>query len=166
MIVEFETTSVSPINETYIETSTVNNVTIMPPNTTNGRIINATETVNATINILPNGLALDKGQSLIEAEGDDGTAEQENATTTFVDISRMNPDGTGSGTGVVFFSTNSTGQLAFLDNMVGINDSEFSQGGGTIRVWEWKGGTLPLESSAAPTTGNQTTITRALEPEE
>lgn len=166
MIVEFETTSVSPINETYIETSTVNNVTIMPPNTTNGRIINATETVNATINILPNGLALDKGQSLIETEGDDGTAEQENATTTFVDISRMNPDGTGSGTGVVFFSTNSTGQLAFLDNMVGINDSEFSQGGGTIRVWEWKGGTLPLESSAAPTTGNQTTITRALEPEE
>jgi len=40
----------------------------------------------------------------------------------------MNPDGTGSGTGVVFFSTNSTGQLAFLDNMVGINDSVFSQG--------------------------------------
>jgi hypothetical protein len=25
-------------------------------------------------------------------ERDDGTAEQENATTTFVDISRMNPD--------------------------------------------------------------------------
>jgi hypothetical protein len=51
----------------------------------------------------------------------------------------------------VFFSTNSTGRLAFLDNMVGINDSEFSQGSGTIRVWEWKGGTLPFESGdAAP----------------
>jgi hypothetical protein len=163
MIVEFETASVNPINETYIETSTVNSVTIMPPNATTGTTINATETVNATINILPNGLALDKGQSLIVTEGDDGTAEQENATTTFVDISRMNPDGTGSGTGVVFFSTNSTGQLAFLNNMVGINDSEFSQGSGTIRVWEWKGGTLPFETDSPPTMGNQTIITSALE---
>ncbi|MDQ3854158.1 MAG: hypothetical protein M3299_15160, partial [Thermoproteota archaeon] len=99
---------------------------------------------------------------------DDGSAEQENATTTFVDISRMNPDGTGSGTGVVFFSTNSTGQLAFLDNMVGISQSEFSSEGGTIRTWEWKGGTLPFETgSGAPTTGNnQTTITSVLEEEE
>jgi hypothetical protein len=163
MIVEFETASVNPINETYIEIVTMNNVTLIPPNATDtGTTINATETTNTTVNILPNGLALDKGQSLIVAEGDDddGTADQENATTTFVDISRMNPDGTGSGTGVVFFSTNSTGQLAFLDNMVGINDSEFSPGGGTIRVWEWKGGTIPFEidgGGAAPTTGNQTT---------
>src|SRR5215210_2078801 len=64
MIVEFETASVNPINETYIETSTVNNITLIPPNATAGTTINATETVNATVNILPNGLALDKGQSL------------------------------------------------------------------------------------------------------
>jgi hypothetical protein len=121
MILEFETANVNPINETYIEISTVHNVTIIPPNATTGTTINGTETANTTVNILPNGLALDKGQSLIVTEGDDvGTAEQENATTTFVDISRMNPDGSGAGTGVVFFSTNSTGQLAFLDNMVGI----------------------------------------------
>src|SRR5215213_7053756 len=171
MIVEFETASVNPINETYIEISTVHNVTLIPPNATTGMTINATETANTTVNILPNGLALDKGQSLIVAEGDDDdgvSAEQENATTTFVDISRMNPDGTGSGTGVVFFSTNSTGQLAFLDNMVGINDSEFSQEGGIIRVWEWKGGTVPFEidGGGAPTMENQTTITSSLEPEE
>jgi hypothetical protein len=168
MIVEFETASVNPINETYIETSTVNNVTIMPPSATTGTTINATETVNATVNILPNGLALDKGQSLIVTEGDDGTAaEQENATTTFVDISRLNPDGSGSGTGVTYFSTNSTGQLAFLDNMVGINQGELSPEGGKIRVWEWKGGTLPFETGAggAHSTGNQTSITSALEEE-
>ena len=146
MMVEFETASVNPINETYIETSTVNNVTIMPPNATTGTTINGIETVNATVNILPNGLAIDKGQSLIVTDGDDGTAEQENATTAFVDISRMNPDGTGSGTGVVFFSTNSTGQLAFLNNMVGINQAELSPEGGNIRVWEWKGKTLPFET--------------------
>ena len=147
MIVDFETANVNPINETYIETSTVNNVTIMPPNATTGTTINATETVNATVNILPNGLAFDHGQSLIVTEGDEGgAAEQENATTTFVDISRMNPDGTGSGTGVVFFNTNSTGQLAFLDNMVGINQGELSPEGGNIRIWEWKGETLPFEN--------------------
>ena len=169
MMVEFETASVNPINETYIETSTVNNVTIMPPNST-GTTIDGTETANATVNILPNGLVIDKGQSLIVTQGeDDGTAEQENATTTFVDISRMNPDGSGSGTGVVFFSTISTGQLAFLDNMVGINQAQLSPEGGNIRVWEWKGGTLPFETGAAapPTTGNQTTtITSAVEEEE
>jgi ribosomal protein S8E len=164
MIAEFETASVNPINETYIETSTVNKLTIIPPNATTGTTINATETANVTVNILPNGLALDKGQSLIVTEGDDGGAEeQENATTTFVDISRLNPDGSGAGTGVVFFSTNSTGQLAFLDNMVGINDSEFSPGGGTIGVWEWKGGTLPFEIDGGATTmENQTTITPVL----
>jgi hypothetical protein len=149
MIVDFETANVNPINETYIETSTVNNVTIMPPNATTGTTINATETVNATVNILPNGLAFDHGQSLIVTEGDEGgAAEQENATTTFVDISRMNPDGTGSGTGVVFFNTNSTGQLAFLDNMVAIAQVEYSPEEGINRFaeWEWKGETLPFEN--------------------
>src|SRR3712207_1995673 len=79
MIVEFETASVNPINETYIEISTVNNVTLIPPNATATTTINAIETANTTVNILPNGLALDKGQSLIMTEGDDNvTAEQEN----------------------------------------------------------------------------------------
>jgi hypothetical protein len=166
MTVEFETASVNPINETYVEISTVNNLTIMPPNTTD--VVNATETVNATLNIQPNGLGFDHGKSLIVTEGNN-SAEQENATSTFIDISRMNPDGSGSGTGVVFFNTNSTGRLAFLDNMVGISQSEFSAGGGSIRTWEWKGAAIPFESGAAPpTTGeNQTTtITSALEPEE
>jgi hypothetical protein len=122
MMVEFETASVNPINETSIETSTVNNVTIMPPNAT-GTTIDGTETANSTVNILPNGLVIDKGQSLIVTQGEGGAAEQEYATTAFVDISHLNSDGTGSGTGVVFFSTNSTGQIAFLDNMVGINQA-------------------------------------------
>ena len=152
LIVEFERTSVNPINETYIQTTGVSNLTIIPQNATTKTTINATLTSNATVNILTNGPVLYQGQSLIVTEGDDdgGTAEQENATTTFVDISRMNPDGTVVGTGVVFFSTNSTGQLAFLDNMVGISQTEFSPGGGTIRMWEWKGGgTLPFESDAS-----------------
>jgi hypothetical protein len=148
MTVEFETASVNAMNETYIEIATANDVTLIPPNATTGTTtINATETTNTTIDILPNGLDIDKGQSLIVTEREDSAAEQENATTTtFMDISRTNPDGTGTGTGVVFFRTNSTGQLAFLDNMVGINDSKFSERSGAIRIWEWKGGMVPFES--------------------
>ena len=56
MTVEFKTASVNPINETYVEISTVNNLTIIPPNTTG--VINATETVNATLNIQPTVLDL------------------------------------------------------------------------------------------------------------
>jgi hypothetical protein len=148
MIVRFGTTNINPINETYIEVSTASNITIIPPNAT-GTTINGTEIANVTLNILPNGLAITKGQSLLVTEGDnnDGPAEQENATSTFVGISRMTPNGPEGGTDVVFFSTNSTGQLAFLDNMVGIMQSEFSPGGGIIRTWEWKGGgTAPFEN--------------------
>jgi hypothetical protein len=69
----------------------------------------------------------------------------------------MNPDGTGAGTGVAFFNTNSTGQLAFLDNMLAIAHVEFSPEGSTLKTWEWKGGTVPLEtggSGGALGTGN------------
>jgi hypothetical protein len=93
---------------------------------------------------------------------EDGAAEEkeENATFPYVMLSRTNPDGTGAGTGVAFFSTNSTVQLAFLDNMVAIAHVEFSPEGSTLKIWEWKGGTLPFDSgAAAPTTGNQTTTT-------
>jgi hypothetical protein len=151
---EAEFTSFNPINKTYIEISFVGNATIMPPNATN--TINATETGNITLNIQPNGVNFAQGQGfLVTEEGDNGAQEEENATTTFVELSRVGPGDTGSGTGVVFFNTNSTGQLAFLDNMLAIYQHEMYPGVDTIREWEWKGGTLPLETggSGAPTTG-------------
>ena len=150
--------NVNPINETYIVVSYLGSRIIMPPNAP-GIVINATETGNVTSNIQPNGLSIEQGQGSIVTE--DGAAEEEeNATFPYVMLSRTNPDGTGAGTGVVFFSTNSTGQLAFLDNMIAIAHVEFSPEGSTLKIWEWKGGTLPFDSgAAAPTTGNQTTTT-------
>jgi hypothetical protein len=153
---EAEFTSFNPINETYIEISYVGNATIMPPNATN--TINATETGNITLNIQPNGVNFVQGQGfLVTEEGDNGAQEEENATTTFVELSRVGPGDTGSGTGVVFFSTNSTGQLAFLDNMVAIYQHEMYPGVDTIREWEWNGGTVSFEvgRGGAPTMGNQ-----------
>jgi hypothetical protein len=128
----------NPINETYIVSSYLDNVTLMPPNAT-GVVINATERGNYTINIQPNGLSIHQGEGFLMTE--DGT--EENATVTFASLSRTNPDGTGSATGAVFFSTNSTGQLAFLNNMLALAQVEFSPEGSTVRMWEWKGGTLP-----------------------
>jgi hypothetical protein len=140
--------NVNPVNETYIEVSYTGNRIILPPNATD--VINATEIGNVTINIQPNGLSFNQGHAVITT-GEDGAAaeeQKENATITFVLLTRTNPDGSGSGTSVTYFSTNSTGQLAFLDNMIAIGQVEYSPAEGINRFaeWEWKGGVLPIEN--------------------
>jgi hypothetical protein len=137
--------NVNPINETYIIISYSGNRIILPPNSTD--IINATEIGNVTINIQPNGLSFNQGHAVIMTEGD-AAEGGENATISFVLLTRTNPDGSGSGTSVTYFSTNSTGQLSFLDKMVAIGQVEYSPEEGINRFaeWEWKGGTLPFEN--------------------
>jgi hypothetical protein len=136
----------NPINQTYVVISYVYNVKLIPPNptTTIGTVINATERGNFTVNYLPNGLSINQGQGVIMTEDDGG--QKETATATFVSLARTNPDGIGSGTSVVFFSTNATRQLAFLNNMIGIAQVEFSPEGTTVRIWEWTGGTFPSQN--------------------
>ena len=139
--------NVNPVNQTYIVISYSGNRIILPPNSTD--IINATEIGNVTINIQPNGLSFNQGHAVIMTEGDAAEEEGgENATISFVLLTRTNPDGSGSGTSVTHFSTNSTGQLAFLDNMVAIGQVEYSPEEGINRFaeWEWKGGTVPFEN--------------------
>jgi hypothetical protein len=118
---EDKLTSFNPINETYTEVSYVGNRTIMPPDATTATTINATETGNLTLNLQPNGITIVEGQSLLVTEGGNNNgSEQENATALLVDLNGVRPDDPRSSTGVIFFSTNSTGQLAFLDNMIAI----------------------------------------------
>jgi hypothetical protein len=138
--------NVNPVNETYIVISYSGNRIILPPNAAG--IINATETGNVTINIQPNELSFNQGHAVIMAEGGAAAEEGENATISFVLLTRTNPDGSGSGTSVTYFSTNSTGQLAFLDNLVAIGQVEYSPEEGINRFaeWEWKGGTIPFEN--------------------
>ena len=133
--------NVNPVNETYIVISYSGNRIILPPNTTG--IVNTTETGNVTINIQPKGLSFNQGHAVIMTE-----EGGENATISFVLLTRTNPDGSGSGTSVTYFSTNSTGQLAFLNNMIAIGQVEYSPAEGINRFaeWEWKGGTLPFEN--------------------
>jgi hypothetical protein len=150
-------TSFNPINETYTEVSYVGNRTIMPPDTTTATI-NATETGNLTLKLQPNGITIVEGQSLLVTEGggsNNGAEQQENATAVLVDLNGVRPDDPRSSTGVVFFSTNSTGQLAFLDNMIAIYQVKASPEGTAIRMWEWKGADLPFESGGADSTNGE-----------
>jgi hypothetical protein len=157
---EDKLTSFNPINETYTEVSYVGNRTIIPPDATTATI-NATETGNLTLNLQPNGITFVGGQSLLVTEGGDNGAEQENATAVLIDLNGVRPDEPRSSSGVIFFSTNSTGQLAFLDNMLAIYQVKASPEGTAIRMWEWKGTELPFENEGegAATIGNQTTTT-------
>lgn len=158
---EDKLTSFNPINETYTEVSYVGNRTIMPPDatTTTTAIINATETGNLTLYLRPNGITFVEGQSLLVTRGNNNSSEQENATALLVDLNGVRPDDPRSSTGVAFFSTNSTRQLAFLDNMIAIYQVIASPAGTAIEMWEWKGADLPFETSSdggVPTMGNKT----------
>ena len=159
---EDKLTSFNPINETFTEVSYVGNRTIMPPDATTATI-NATETGNLTLNLQPNGITFVEGQSLLVTEGNSNNngAEQENATALLVDLNGVRPDDPRSSTGVIFFSTNSTGQLAFLDNLVAIYQVKASPAGTAIEMWEWKGADLPFgnEGDGTAIIGNQTTTT-------
>ena len=146
---EDKLTSFNPINETYTEVSYVGNRTIMPTDATTTSTINATETGNLSLKLQPNGITFVEGQSLLVIEGgrgnnNGGAEEQENATAVLVDLNGVRPDDPRSSTGVVFFSTNSTGQLAFLDNMIAVYQIKASPEGTAIRMWEWKGADLPF----------------------
>ena len=156
MVFNSKLTNFNRINETYTEISYVGNRTIMPPEATTTATINATEKGNLTLNLKPNGITIVEGQSLLVTEGgnnNNNDSESENATALLVDLNGVRPDDPRSSTGVAFFSTNSTGQLAFLDNMVAIYQVKASPGGTAITMWEWKGADLSFESgdSAAPT---------------
>lgn len=150
-------TNFNQINQTYTEVSYVGNRTIVPPsdppNTTTAVTINATETGNLTLKLQPGGITFVEGQSLLVTGAGDsnnqdgGNAEQsENATAFLVDLNGVRPDDPRSSTGIAFFSTNSTGQLRFLDNLIAIYQVEASPAGTAIQMWEWKGADLPFEN--------------------
>ena len=145
---EDKLTSFNPINESYTEVSYVGNRTIIPPDSITTAAINATETGNLTLKLQPNGITFVEGQSLLVTEGggnnNSGAEQQENATAILVDLNGVRPDDPRSSTGVIFFNTNSTGQLAFLDNMIAIYQVKASPAGTAIETWEWKGADIPF----------------------
>lgn len=146
-------TSFNKINATYTVISYVGNRTIIPTEGVTTAITNATETGNLTLKLQSNGITFVEGQSVLVTEGRVGdnsgnAVQQENATAMLVDLNGVRPDDPRSSTGVAFFSTNSTGQLAFLDKMIAIYQVKASPEGTTIRMWEWKGADLLFGNEA------------------
>jgi hypothetical protein len=122
-----KTVAAMPINQTHIQISLAGNGTITLPNST--ETVKTKDIGNAIIRLTPTG-DIAQGQILISTE--DGS---EKGTVFFTEIAQN-----GKGIGVAYFSTNSTGKLAFLDNMVAVLQDELQPNGNTaITVWEWRG---------------------------
>lgn len=121
-----KTVAVIPINQTHIQILLAGNGTIMLPNST--ETVKTNDTGNAIARLTPTG-NIAQGQIHISTE--DGN---ENGTVFFTEIGQNE-----KGIGVAYFSTNSTGRLAFLDNMVAVIQDELRPNGDTmITAWEWR----------------------------
>jgi hypothetical protein len=122
-----KTVAANPINQTHIQIALAGNGTIMLPNST--ETVKTKDTGNAIARLTPTG-NIAHGQIHISTE--DGN---EKGTVFFTEIGQNE-----KGIGVAYFSTNSTGKLAFLDNMVAVIQDELQPNGDTmITAWEWRG---------------------------
>ena len=127
-LVEYgRTVAANPINQTHMQISLAGNGTITLPNST--ETVTTKDIGNAIARLTPTGNIVN-GQILLNTE--DGS---ENATVFFTEIGQG-----GKGVGVAYFSTNSTGKLAFLNNLVAVIEDEIQPNGDTlITAWEWRG---------------------------
>jgi hypothetical protein len=127
LVEDGKTVAATPINQTHMQISLVGNGTITLPNST--ETVTTKDTGNAIARLTPTGNIV-HGQIRISTE--DGS---ENGTVFFTEIGQN-----GKGVGVAYFTTNSTGKLAFLDNMVAVIEDELQTNGNTlITAWEWRG---------------------------
>jgi hypothetical protein len=127
LVEEGKTIAATPINQTHMQITLAGNGTITLPNST--ETVKTKDTGNAIARLTPTG-NIAHGQIHISTE--DGN---EKATVFFTEIGKNE-----KGIGVAYFITNSTGKLAFLNNMVGVIQDELQPNGNTfISVFEWKG---------------------------
>jgi hypothetical protein len=80
------------------------------------------------------GVLHGKGMAIIMATG-----ESDVATFTGEAIGRLGSSGNISWRGSIFYSTSSNGKLSFLNNMIGVFESEIdAEGNFSDKTWEWK----------------------------
>jgi hypothetical protein len=67
------------------------------------------------------------------------TKDGQMATWTAQDVGRINVNtGVTTFNGIMFFNTNSTGSLAFLNNLAGLYITQTDSSMRTTKIWEWK----------------------------
>jgi len=115
------TGGVPQIQESIIENGTMNGV---------GNVTNLETWVDT---FKSPAIAYGVGQGILT------TKDKQRATWIAHDIGRTN-DNNGAITyhGVMFFSSNSTGKLAFLNNLEGLYITEVNGSKQTTKMWEWK----------------------------
>ena len=102
--------------------------------TGNYRGAETTVTITYWASPRPGGAIYGEGKGAVMSK--DG---QEIATWTGQGIGRFTSPGKIRFTGSLFYSTSSTGRLAFLNNLVGVFEYETDESGNTsAKAWEWK----------------------------
>jgi hypothetical protein len=114
-------------NPIQTEDSFVANVTIRG-------IGNATDTGTFVTTHKPSGITTSEGQGIISA------ADGEIATYTAKDLGFTTEKGDTTYRGIQIFNTNTTGKMAFMDNLVGLYVYQNNADGDRItgKIWEWK----------------------------
>jgi hypothetical protein len=148
------TVSENMITETEAQFSVEGNTTITLPNST--ETITTRDTGEGTFSLLPGGSGgSPSGQIHMNIE--DGS---ESATGYFTEFIKFDSS---TGIGVAYFSTNSTGVLAPLNNMIAVFLDEVQPNEDSIvRFYEWKSHSgAPIDNGNVPTfgVGNDTTTT-------
>jgi hypothetical protein len=129
--------------ETQTQFSFKGNTIITLPNAT--QTITTMDTGEATFSFLPGGGGSSSGQ--IQMTTEDGS---ENATADFAELIKFDSS---TGIGISYFSTNSTGTLAPLNNMIAVFLDEIQPNEDSIiRFFEWKSGGAPTRISDNSTT--------------
>ena len=79
------------------------------------------------------GVLHGKGKGVIMA------GESELATYTSEGVGRPSSSGSINYRGSIFYSTSSNGKLEFLDNLIGVFESDIdTEGNFSEKIWEWK----------------------------
>lgn len=104
------------------------------PATGNYRGVETTASVTYWSTPRPGGAIYGEGQAVLMSKD-----AQEMVTWTGQGIGRFTSPGKISFRGSLFYSTSSTGKLAFLNNLVGVFEYETDESGNTsAKAWEWK----------------------------
>jgi hypothetical protein len=125
--IQTEDSFVASNNPIQTEDSFVANVTIRG-------IGNATDTGTFVTTHKPSGITTSEGQGIISA------ADGEIATYTAKDLGFTTEKGDTTYRGIQIFNTNTTGKMAFMDNLVGLYVYQNNADGDRItgKIWEWK----------------------------
>jgi hypothetical protein len=132
-------------SETKVRFTFKGNTTITIPNST--ETINTKDRGRGSITFLTGGGGAIAGKIRLITED-----RSENATVQFTEFFK---DEISRGIGVAYFSTNSTGMLAPLNNMIaGFIDEEQPNGDSILRFFEWKSGGVPIGNDNSTTFGS------------